>query len=188
MPLPPELQDTYRNYWQLVQQAATTLNEDGSYAYQASDVVSVASEIAQSAGQRLSFGTSAQLFQLFSVARGNSRASDELMNAGSTTTIDSSMIGSWPTQASVDVQAAQPLYMAKGQFTYINALGEQVSGWVTLTGITQVPPSVGNLTLRLQGAAQSAYSVTPEEGGSPTTDAEVMAEFGDFTSIQLYAV
>jgi hypothetical protein len=97
------------------------------------------------------------------------------------------MVGEWPTAPSLDIQAAQPVYMAKAQFDYINALGETQSGWVTITGINQLPSTVGNLQLRLQGVALSQYTQTKSQGGTPLTDAEVMTEFSGFTSIQLYA-
>jgi hypothetical protein len=188
MPLPPELQDTYRAWWQLAQQAATALDPDGGYAYRSTDMISAAAQIMTDTGQSLSMGTSRQLMQLFSIARGNANASDQLSNAEATAQITGSMVGNWPTAAPLSVQDIQPEYMAKGQFTYVNALGEQQTGWITLTGITQLPPTAGNLALRLTGAAQQAYSMTPEEGGTPKTDAEVMAEFGELTSMQIYAV
>jgi len=98
------------------------------------------------------------------------------------------MISQWPTAAPLSIQSVQPEYTAKAQFTYTNMIGEISTGWVTLTGISQLPPTVGNLQLRLQGAAMQSYTQTPDEGGTPKTDAEVMAEFGEFTDLQLYAV
>lgn len=188
MPLPPELVDTYRGYWQLVQQAAMTRADDGSYAYTSSDTLAAAAALARAAGQSLPFQAGSQITQLFSVARGNANAADQLMTAAADASITGRMIGTWPTSAPPDVQAAQPEYMAKAQFTYTNMVGEQSTGWVTMTGITQLPPSTGNLALRMQGIAQQQYAMTPEEGGTPKTDAEVMAEFGEFTDLQLYAV
>jgi len=186
--LPPELLDTYRQYWSLVEDAATAIGESGGYAFTSTDLLRAAGELARNVGQRVSFQQGIQLRSLFSLARGNARASDTLTAASGSSRVSTGMIGSWPTAASPDVANAQPSYMARAQFTYTNAIGEQSNGWITLTNLTQMPPTVGNLRLRLQGAAQSAYSRTPEEGGTPRTDAEVMTEFGDFTSIQLYAV
>ena len=188
MALPPEFQDTYRQYWALVDHAASAIAEDGGYAYTSSDLLVAASQLAREAGTPLSFQASSQLTSLFSLARANARASDTLTTANASSVLNTGMVGSWPTAASPDIQGAQPSYMARAAFTYTNAIGEQSTGWITLTNMTQLPPTVGNLNLRLQGAAQSAYSRTPEEGGTPRTDAEVMTEFGDFTSIQLFAV
>lgn len=188
MALPPEFQDTYKTYWQLAQHAATAIDESGGYAFTSNDLMRAAGDLARSIGSKLSFQEGIQLRQLFSIARGNATASDRLTTANAGTVINTGMVGSWPTAASPDVQGAQPSYMARASFTYTNAIGEQSTGWISLTNIAQLPPTAGNLALRLQGAAQTAYSKTPEEGGTPRTDAEVMTEFTEFTSIQLFAV
>lgn len=188
MPLPPELTDTYRQYWAFAQAAASAKNLDDSYSYQASDLVAAVSAAVRAEGGSVSFQTSSQLFSLFGMARASDRANTNLFNAEAGQSITGSMISEWPTAASVSVQDVQPEFMARAQFTYTNQIGEISTGWVTLTGISQLPPSVGNLQLRLQGAAMQAYSRTPDEGGTPKTDAEVMAEFGEFTDLQLYAV
>lgn len=188
MPLPPELADTYRNYWAFAQQAAQAKNPDGSYAYTTTDLVSAVAEALAATGESVSFQTASQLGSLFGIARTASRANDALMAAEPDSPITSDMFTAWPTAAPVGVQDAQPEFFARAQFTYTNALGEQSAGWVSITGLTQIPPSQANLLNRLQGAAMTAYSVAPDEGGSPTSDAEVMQAFGDFTDVQLYAV
>lgn len=188
MALPPEMQDTYRSYWQFAQQAATAKDQDGGYTYTVTDLVTAVSQVARDAGQSLSFQAGSQLGSLFAIARANDRAASELLSAAPDSRIKTSMIGSWPTAAPASVQATQPEYMAKAQFTYTNALGEISTGWITMSGITHLPPSVSNLVLRMQGAAQQQYAKTPEEGGTPKTDAEVMTDFGEFTDLQLYAV
>lgn len=188
MALPPEFQSAYQQYWAFAQQAASALSEDGGYAYTSSTLIAAVNQIARETGTSLPFQINSQLTSLFSLARGNARAADTLTAASGNTIVNTGMVGEWPTIASPEVFGAQPTYMAKASFTYTNAIGETSTGWVTLTNMTQLPPTAGNLRLRLQGAAQSAYSRTPQEGGTPGTDAEVMTEFGDFTSIQLYAV
>lgn len=188
MPLTPELQDTYRQWWQLIQSAAQAKDADGGYSYTVTDVQSAASQILAEAGQPRPFSLGPQISSLFGMARSADRAITTLGAAGPGDSITTSMVATWPTAAPEFISDVQPEYMAKASFTYTNQLGEESNGWITITGITQLPPTVGNLQLRLQGAAQSAYAQTPEEGGTPKTDAEVMAEFGDFTSIQLFAV
>lgn len=188
MPLPPELLDTYRTYWQFAQEAAQAKAEDGGYAYTVTDLVAAAAQAARDTGTPFSFQTSSQLSQLFGMARVNDRAIIALTTAAPDSLIDSSMVAAWPTAAPVGIQDAQPEYMARAQFTYTNMLGGQQTGWITLTGLTQVPATTTSLLNRLQGAAMTAYSTPPEEGGSPKSDAEMMAGFGDFTEVQLYAV
>jgi len=188
VPLTPELQDTYRAWWQLVQYAAQAKEADGGYAYTVADVQTAASQILAEAGQPRPFSLGPQLSSLFGMARAADRAITTLSAAGPGDSITSRMVAIWPTAAPEFISDVQPEYMAKASFSYTNMLGEESQGWITITGITQLPPTVGNLRLRLQGAAQSAYAQTPEEGGTPTNDAEVMAEFGEFNSIQLFAV
>lgn len=188
MALPPEFQDTYRQYWALVQHAASAIDESGGYAYTSSDLLSAAADLSRQAGTPLTFQAGSQLTSLFAMARGNARASDELTSASGSSILNTGMVGEWPTAATMAGQSIQPVYMARASFTYTNAIGEQSNGWVTLTNMSQIPPTAGNLRLRLQGAATSAYSKTPQEGGTPKTDAEVMTDFGDFTSIELFAV
>ena len=186
--LPPELQDTYRAWWQLVQHAASAKAEDGGYLYTVADVQSAASAILAESGQPRPFSLGPQLSSLFGMARSADRAIGELEAAGGNDTITSGMVATWPTAAPEFISDVAPEFMAKASFTYTNALGEQSTGWITMTGITQIPPTPNNLRLRLQGAAQQSYAVGPEEGGTPNPDAEVMAEFGEFTSVQLFAV
>lgn len=188
MAIPPELQDTYRQWWQLVEHAAQATDEAGNYTYTVADVQAAASQILTEQGQRQTFTQATQISQLFGMARSADRAITTLSAAEPSDSIDSGMIATWPTAAPEFISDTQPEYMAKGSFTYTNQLGETSTGWITITGMTQLPPTAGNLQLRLQGAAQQAYAQTPEEGGTPRTDAEVMAEFGEFTSVQLFAV
>ena len=188
MPIPPELQDVYRQFWSITQAAAMAKDDAGGYIYRSNELITAVSEALAAQGQTASFQTYSQLPALFAMARASDRANTNLFSAGAESEITSSMVSQWPTAAPVSVQDAQPEYMAKAQFTYTNQIGEISTGWVTLTGITQLPPSVGNLSLRLQGAAMQNYTQTPDEGGTPKTDAEVMAEFGEFTELQLYAV
>lgn len=188
MPLSATAQAAYSKLWQFVQEAASVKTDSGQYAYTSRDVVQAANAIYKEAGQALTFAESAGIPGLFSMARAQYRSADALFTADAMTSIDASMIAEWPTAAPLAVQAAQPQYMAKGEFTYTNAIGEVTTGWVTITGITQLPTTVGNLRLRLQGKAISSYSTPPDQNGTPKTDAEVMTAFGSFTSIQLYAV
>lgn len=188
MPLPPELSDTYRTFWAFAQQAAQTKNPDGSYAYTTTDLVSAVAGALSGSGQAMTFETGSQLGTLFGIARAADQANSNLFNADPGSAITSDMLSAWPTAASIGVQDAQPEYFARASFTYLNALGETSQGWVSLTGLTQLPPSQANLLNRLQGAAMTSYSVAPDEGGSPTSDAEVMQAFGEFTDVQLYAV
>lgn len=188
MPIPAELQDTYRNYWAFAQQAAAAKDEQGNYLYTSAQLNQAVSSALSAIGQTASFSVYQQLPVLFGLARASDVANTNLFNAGAAEPITTSMVSAWPTAAPLTVQDVQPEFMAKASFTYTNQIGEISQGWVTLTGISQLPFTVGNLQNRLQGAALQAYSQTPAEGGTPKTDAEVMASFGEFTELQLYAV
>ena len=188
MPLSAAAAAVYGKLWSFVQAAASIKTDQGTYAYTSNDVVQAANAIYKEAGQALTFAESTGIPGLFSMARAQQRSADALFTADAMSSIDASMISEWPTAAPLSVQAVQPEYMAKAEFTYTNAIGEQTTGWITLTGITQLPTTVGNLQLRLQGLAISSYSTPPDQNGTPKTDAEVMTAFGSFTQIQLYAV
>jgi hypothetical protein len=181
-------QQAYRNWSQLISAAASTRTDTGGYAYTVTDLVSAASELARAAGSALSFAESSAISQLFGQARRSANAAAALTTADLTSSIESGMIGEWPTAAPLDIQAIQPEYMAKASFTYMSALGEEMQGWVTITGINNLPASTGTLRSMLQGKAMSAYTQTQGEGGTPKTGAEIMTAWGDFTSIQLYAL
>lgn len=186
MPLSDIAAAAYSKLWAFVADAAGTKTDSGAYAYTSTDVVSAAAQIYREAGQALTFAETSAIPGLFSMARSQFRSADALFAADNRATITSSMIGEWPTAPSLAVQAAQPMYMAKAQFTYTNALGVESTGWISVTGITQLPTSAGGLRLMLQGKAMQAYATPPGSGGTPTTDAEVMTEWGAFTQIQLY--
>lgn len=188
MPLPLELAETYRTYYAFAQQAAQARTHEGQYAYTSAHLVSAVNEVLRSSGRAGSFQLNQQLTTLFGIARKADVANQALMQAPLGSPITADMSTNWPTAASTTTQQAQPEYYAKAQFTYTNALGEQSTGWISVTGITAVPQSKAALVNRLQGAAMVAYSTAPEEGGTPKTDAEVMMEFGDFLDMQFYAV
>jgi hypothetical protein len=185
--LTPNEQAAYSKLWNFVSAVAPDRTDTGSYTYTSSDILSAAASIAREAGQSLSFAESSGIFGLISLARGQANAIDALNSAAPNQAIDASMIAQWPTAADAEVQAVQPSYMAKGQFTYTDALGQQQSAWVTLTGLTGIPVSADALALRLTGAAIQAYT-TPESEGGNYLPAEQMSTFGEITSMQLYAV
>jgi len=187
VPLPPEAEKAYGQWWQLAYSAATSKDDTGRYQFTVTDLVSAAARIARDAGEAISFATSAALGQLFGVARRSGRAIDALAGAGPDQAIDSSMIAEWPTAAGPNIQAAQPRYDVKAQFTYTAATGFEQVSWVTLSGVTQLPETTGLLGLRMQGAAIKAYT-TPEGEGGAYLDAELMAEFGSILQMQIFAV
>lgn len=187
MALTPNEQAAYGKLWNFIQAVAPARSDTGGYAYQSSDILSAAAQLAREAGQALSFAEAQGVFGLVSLARSQATAIDALNSAAPGQAIDASMIARWPTAASLEVQAAQPQYMAKAQFTYTNNLGDQATSWITLTGMTELPMSADALALRLTGAAISAYSQPASEGGK-YLPADQMASFGAITQVQLFAV
>jgi hypothetical protein len=97
------------------------------------------------------------------------------------------MIAQWPTAAGLAMQAAQPSYMAKMQFSYTDNTGQQQTAWFTLSGITELPLTSDSLALRMTGAAISAYTAPQSEGGK-YLPADQMSGFGAIMSLQLYAI
>lgn len=187
MALSPAVQAAYGKLWNLVSWAASQRAESGAYQLTSAEVVKLANTAYREAGQALTFAESSAIPALFGMARSQTRAIDNLNAAPPGESIDASMIAQWPTAASPGVQAAQPEYMAKAQFSYTDATGAQQTAWVTITGITEVPLNNDALALRLTGAAISAYTQPQSEGGN-YLPAEQMASFGAITQMQFYAV
>jgi len=185
--LTPNEQAAYSKLWNFIQPVATARSESGSYVHPSSDILSAATNLAREAGQALSTAERRGVFGLVSLARRQAGAIDALNSAGPGQAIDSTMIAAWPTAASLDVQAAQPQYMARAQFTYTNNVGDVATSWITLSGITELPMTADALALRLTGAAISSYSRPASEGGK-YLPAEQMASFGGIIQLQLYTV
>ncbi len=188
MPLPPEAEKAYGQWWQLAYHAATSQDDTGRYQFAVTDLIAAAAQIARDAGEAISFATAAALGQLFGVARRSGRAIGALAGAGPDQAIDSSMIAEWPTAAAPGIQAAQPRYNLKFQVSYTDLVGIPQSRWFTLAGITQLPNLVSGLSLRAQGAAIRLLTAPVDEGGTPTPPGERMSEFGAVDAMQLFAV
>ena len=187
MALSAAIEAAYSKLWNFIQSVAPVRSATGAYAYQSSDIWSAASQIAREAGQSLTALENRGVPGLISLARSQANAIDALNSAPPGAAIDASMIATWPTAASLDVQAAQPQFMAKAQFTYTNNVGEQVQSWITVTNITELPQSADALALRLTGAAISAFTAPQSEGGK-YLPADQMASFVSLNQFQLYAV
>ncbi len=188
MPLPPAVQSVYGRYWALAQDFASARDETGAYAVQSSDFVSAASQLAREAGSALSFAEASGLPGLFASARKISNAITSLSAADLTAGIDSSMVAAWPTAAGLATQAAQPQYRVRAEITYTDVLGNDQQRWISLSGITQLPGTVGGLALRVQGKAIQAYTTPPEEGGKYQIPGEQMSAFGEVLSMQIFQV
>jgi hypothetical protein len=187
MALDPFLQSVYGEAWSLVQQAATINPDTGRSAYTAADVQAAAGELFARASGAEAFAYRSALGVLYGMAAGNARAAQALATADLGASIDSSMIGSWPTAAALTTQLAQPAYMAKLGFSYVTVTGEQAEAFITVTGITELPGTVGTLQGMLTGAALTAYT-TPESQGGNYLPGQMLSQFGEVTSMQLFVV
>jgi len=187
MALDPFLQSVYQEAWQLVQQAATINPDTGRSAYTAADVQAAAGELFARASGAEAFAYRSALGVLYGIASSNAYAAQRLAAADLGAGIDAGMVGSWPTAAPLTTQLAQPAYMAKLGFTYVTVTGETAEAFITVTGITELPGSVGTLQGRLIGAALTAYT-TPESQGGNYLPGQMLSQFGEVTSMQLFAV
>ena len=189
MALTPAEQAAYRKLWNFIQPSAIARAASGAYQYASSAIISAASAVAREYGQALSFLEAQGIPGLISLARSQDRAIGSLNSAAPGQAIDASMIATWPTAASLAVQAAQPEYFARAQYTYTNAVGMQDTAWIQLRGITQLPSSADSLALALTGAAISARNEV-QPGTPGLLDAEKMASFGEIIpgTMQLWAM
>lgn len=187
MALDPFLQSVYAEAWPLVQQAAAINPETGRSAYSASDVQVAAGELFARASGSEAFAYRSALGVLYGMASSNAYAAQRLATADLAAGIDSGMIGTWPTAAALTTQLAQPAYMAKLGFSYTTVTGEQAQAFVTVTGITELPLTVGQLQSSLIGAALTAYT-TPESQGGNYLPGQMLSQFGQVTSMSLFTI
>lgn len=187
MALDPYLQSVYAEAWSLVQQAAAINPETGRSSYTPMDVQAAAGELFARASGAEAFAYRQALGVLYGMASQGAHAAQRLTTAPLAASIDASMIGAWPTAAPLTTQAAQPSYMAKLGFTYTTVTGEQAQAFVTVTGITELPATVGTLQGMLTGAALTAYT-TPESQGGNYLPGQMLSQFGEVTSMQLFTV
>jgi hypothetical protein len=185
--LDPFTQSVYSEAWSLVQQAAAINPDTGRASYTASDVQSAAGELFARASGAEAFAYRQALANLYGMASASARAAQALTTADLSASIDSSMISEWPTAAPLTTQQAVPAYMARMGFTYVTVTGETAQAFVTVSGITQVPALVGTLQGMLIGAALTAYT-TPESQGGNYLPGQMLAQFGEVTTMQLYTV
>ena len=145
MPLPDELQTPYRQWWQLVQTAASPNPDTGNYDYSVTDLITAAADLARSAGQALSFATGTALSRLFGTARGMERTADALTGAALESGIDSSMVATAPWSRSETEMAAEPVYQVKTLATINLPDGTQTQQWFTATFTGVLPLTVGDM-------------------------------------------
>jgi hypothetical protein len=187
MALDPFAQSVYSEAWSLVQQAAAINPDTGRASYTAADVQAAAGDLFARASGAEAFAYRSALASLYGIATQGARAAQALTTADLGAGIDSSMVGQWPTAASLTSQNLVPAYMAKLGFTYTTVTGETAEAFVTVTGITQLPGTVGTLQGMLIGTALTAYT-TPESQGGNYLPGQMLSQFGQVTSMQLFAV
>lgn len=187
MALDPFLQGVYAEAWGLVQQAAAINPDTGRSSYTPMDVQVAAGELFARASGSEAFAYRQALGVLYGMASQAAYAAQRLTSADLGASIDSGMIGAWPTAAPLTTQAAQPAYMAKLGFSYVTVTGETAQAFVTVTGITELPATVGTLQGMLTGAALTAYT-TPESQGGNYLPGQMLSQFGEVTSMQLFTV
>jgi hypothetical protein len=187
MALDPFTQSVYAEAWSLVQAAAAINPDTGRASYTASDVQAAAGDLFERASGAEAFAYRQALAGLYGMATQSAYAAQALTTADLSASIDSSMISAWPTAAPLTTQEAQPAYMAKMGFTYTTVTGEISEAYITVTGLTQVPPTVGTLQGMLIGSALTAYT-TPESQGGNYLPGQQLSQFGEVTTMQLYTV
>lgn len=187
MALDPFTQSVYAEAWSLVQQAAAINPATGRASYTAADVQAAAGDLFARASGAEAFAYRQALANLYGMATAGARAAQALTTADLGASIDSSMIAEWPTAAPLTVQDAVPAYMAKLGFDYVTVTGETASAFVTITGITQLPATVGTLQGMLIGSALTAFT-TPESQGGNYLPGQMLSQFGQVTSMQLFTV
>lgn len=164
MELPNAADAMYKTWWSLAQQAANTLNPDGSYAYGPADLSSAASQISKTVGGPYESYNPIGLSQLFGIARRMANAAKNLFSSSGSSGIDTSMIAEAPWSRSLPEQAAMPMWQARITMTYTDPEGVQQTG-ISVVNISQVlPSSVDSLMAQMQLRVQDQLSAPPGTG------------------------
>lgn len=182
MELPDQAAAMYQTWWGLANQAASTINPDGSYAYGPADLSSAASQISKTVGGPYAKYNPIGLSQLFSIARKIANAAKNLIGSSGGSPIDTSMVAEAPWSRSQAEQAAMPMWQARVGITYTDPSGIQQQG-ISVVNISQVlPSSVASLQAQMELRIQDQLS-SPPGTGTPRT-----GQLDSIDSITLLAV
>ena len=129
-------------------------------------------DAAASLGQTLSGVTLQDVNQMRSIAGSYVSAAGNLAASDPANQIDSSMIGTWPSNITGPGTGLDQQYLARYQFTVSDAEGNLTSSWLTLSGVS-VDQTVEDLqgTIQTEAEAQAeAYGIAGQGGSFVSLD------------------
>lgn len=139
----PRLNNTLRAalgyWWNLVSDAA-------QQGFTVTETVSIANEIANGLGSKLTFQDNTSISQLYGYARRIINAGAEFQNADPSQAITSGMVSVPPYARDTQEQTTYPLYHVKFTYVYLDSSGNQQSTTKTSVFPDQLPDTVGQLT------------------------------------------
>lgn len=146
------LDDTLRAalgyWWDLVNGAA-------SQGFTVTETISLANEVAQNLGTRLSFQENTAISQLYGYARRIINAGDTFQAANPSQGITSDMVSIPPYARDSQEMATYPLYHVKFTYVYLDQAGNQQSTTKTSVFHDQLPDTVGELTAAVLDDAEN---------------------------------
>lgn len=110
--------------------------------------------------------SAADVSQLRGAASAIVQASDNLAAADPSLGLTADMIGIAPWSMGLDTLNTSPEYWARVEMTVADEQGNLSTGWTTMTGITSVNMTVGDLNALIQGNAEAA-AMSQGPGGTP---------------------
>lgn len=149
------LSDTLRSalgyWWNLISDAATQ-------GFTVTETISIANQVAEGLGSKLSFQENTAISQLYGYARRGVNAGNALQAADPSLGITANMVSTPPYARDEQEQATYPLYHVKFQYTYLDSAGNEQTTIKTSVFPDVLPSTVGDLTSDVLDDAEAMAS------------------------------
>jgi hypothetical protein len=154
----------YKTWYPWVMDAVRATYTTGHPSYQVSDLQSAISQYRASLGPLAPAQDTPGISSLYGAANAIAKASYALSQAADTDVLTSQMVAQDLFGRSAAEQAANPMYRAVIQATYIDESGAQVEGTFTQFYHQRLPPTVGSLRQHVTLDVQDQLATPPPTG------------------------
>lgn len=138
-------------WWNLVTDAAQA-------GFTVTETVSLANEIANGFGQKLSFAENSAISQLYGYSRRIINAGNELQSATPDQGITADMVSIPPYARDDQEMDTYPLFHVKFEYQYLDSAGNEQTTIKTSVFTDLLPDTVGDLALAVQDDAEAMAS------------------------------
>ena len=164
MDLPDRAKAMYKTWWSFVSYAASAVDPTGQFKYLLTDATAAAADIAKTIGGIFAKWDPIGLGQLFSAARRIAGIGQTIESAADETVTSTLNIPEAPWSRSSADQLAAPKWTVRANATYLNELGEEVTGWFPITIDTVLPSTVGDLKAQVSSSIDQSLTAASAEG------------------------